>query len=287
MTTGKSSRKRIHPASIVEKGAELDEGVIVGPFSIVGRNVRIGAETVVRDHVTVAGHTTIGQKNDIGSHAVLGGPPQHLGYRGEPTRLVIGDRNIFREYVTIHTGTTEADGVTSVGNDNMIMAYCHIAHDCLLEDGIIMANGVQIGGHVKIERDANFGGLAAVHHFCTIGRGAFVGGLTRAIHDVPPFTMVEGHPARVKCINQVGLERKGYAKQAVEALETAFRMLYRSGVPKAEATKQVEERFAPEEYPEVAHLVRFLRQMERGRRGRAREAHRKEAPLAVEVEPLP
>lgn len=275
---------RIHPTAQVHPEARLAEDVEIGAYCIIGPKVKIGRGTRLHNNVVLQGTTEIGEMNNIYPFCVFGTAPQDLGYKDEEVFVRIGNRNLFREYVTINCGTTKGDRSTVVGSGNMIMAYCHIAHDCVLEDGIIMANGVQLGGHTKVEKEANFGGLAAVHHFSTIGERSFVGGLTRVVHDVPPYMTVEGHPSRVKCVNTVGLKRKGLTKETIEALKEAYKLIYRSGFTKAQAMEILEKRRP--QYPEVLKLIGFLRAVEKGRQGRAREALRK-APVAPQVPPAP
>jgi UDP-N-acetylglucosamine acyltransferase len=264
---------KIHPTALVHPEARLGEDVEIGPYCIIGPKVTLGRGTKLQNNVVIQGTTEIGENNHIYGFCVFGTAPQDLGYRDEEVFVRIGNKNVFREYVTINCGTMKGDRTTLVGSNNMIMAYCHIAHDCVIEDGIIMANGVQLGGHTKVEREANFGGLAAVHHFSTVGEKSFVGGLTRVVHDVPPYMTVEGHPSRVKCVNTVGLKRKGLSKETIEALKEAYKLIYRSGFTKSQAMEILEKRRP--QYPEVAKLIKFLRDVERGRQGRAREALRK------------
>jgi len=266
---------RVHPTAQVHPEAKLGEDVDIGPYCIIGPKVKIGRATRLHNNVVITGTADIGEMNQIYPFCVFGTAPQDLGYRDEEVFVRIGNKNLFREYVTINCGTMKGDRTTLVGSNNMIMAYCHIAHDCVVEDGVIMANGVQLGGHTKVEREANFGGLAAVHHFSTIGERSFVGGLTRVVHDVPPYMTVEGHPSRVKCVNTVGLKRKGLTKETIEALKEAYKLIYRSGFTKAQAMDILEKRRPL--FPEVQNLIRFLRNVEKGRQGRAREALRKTA----------
>ncbi|MCE9580904.1 MAG: acyl-ACP--UDP-N-acetylglucosamine O-acyltransferase [Planctomycetes bacterium] len=268
---------KVHASAQVHPEAHIADDVEIGPFCIIGPKVKIGRGTRLHNNVVIAGTTELGEHNQVFPFCVFGTAPQDSGYKDEEVFVKVGHRNLFREYVTINCGTLKGDRTTTVGSSNMIMAYCHIAHDCVLEDGIIMANGVQLGGHTKVEKEANFGGLAAVHHFSTIGERSFVGGLTRVVHDVPPYMTVEGHPSRVKCVNTVGLKRKGLTKEAIEALKEAYKLIYRSGFTKAQAMEILEKRRP--QYPEVQKLISFLRAVERGRQGRAREALRR-APVA-------
>lgn len=202
---------QIHHTAQVHPKAQIAEGVAIGPYTIIGENVSLGKNTCISQHVTIDGHTTLGENNTVFPYAVLGTAPQDITYRNEPTQLVMGDNNTIREFVTVNRGTYKEQGQTRLGSHNLLMAYCHIAHDCVLGNHIIMANGVQLGGHVRIHDFAAFGGLVAVHHFVTVGQYAFVGGLARVIHDVPPYTIVEGHPARVRALNVIGLERHGFS----------------------------------------------------------------------------
>jgi len=261
----------IHNTAVVDPGAEIGEGVKVGPYCVIETGVKIGKGTVLRNHVTVAGNTEIGENNTIYQNSVIGTWPQDLSFSGHDTRVIIGDNNVVREGVTIHCGTHKADRVTRIGNNSYLMAYSHIAHDCDIGNGAILANGVQLGGHVKVEDRANIGGLAAVHHFVTVGRLAFVGGLTRVVRDVPPFMIVEGNPAKVRCINFVGCSRSGMAPETISLIREAHRTLYRSQLPMSEAMAKLEK---DNSSVEIGELVAFLRGSAKGKQGRAREALR-------------
>jgi UDP-N-acetylglucosamine acyltransferase len=264
----------IHHTALVHPSVELGEDVQIGPYSVIGEGVRIGSGTRIAHHVTIEGPTGIGKNNIIFPYAYLGGAPQDVTYRGEKTRLRIGDGNTFREFVTVNRGTLKGDGITIIGSNNLLMAYCHVAHDCILEDGIVMANGVQLGGHVKIESDVTFGGLAAVHHFVTVGEKAFVGGLTRVVHDVPPFMTVEGNPSKVRCVNTVGLRRRGFSEEKIQAIKDAFQLIYRSSLPVPRAMELLSQQAR---FEEIKKLVGFYHNMKAGRYGRARELLRKPA----------
>ncbi|HVR75236.1 MAG TPA: acyl-ACP--UDP-N-acetylglucosamine O-acyltransferase [Planctomycetota bacterium] len=253
----------VHPTA--ELGADVD----LGPFTFVGPNCRVGDGTRLHNNVTLVGNTVIGEGNEVFPGAVLGAIPQDKKYQGEETWVILGDRNTIRECVTINCGTAPGGGVTRLGNRNLIMASCHIAHDCILEDDITMANNVLLGGHVRVDHHASFGGLAAIHHFVTVGQHAFVGGLARVTQDVPPFMLVEGNPVRIWSINKVGLKRQGFAPPVIKALKEAHRLLVRSRMPRREAIETIQTEFAG--IPEVAALATFLLETEKGNQGRARQ----------------
>lgn len=263
----------IHPTAIVSPKANLASDVEIGAYTVITENVSIGAGTKIGNHVTVTGHTTIGKNNKIFPYSAIGFAPQDLTYKNEPTELIIGDGNTIREFVSINIGAVKGESRTIIGNNNFIMAYCHIAHDCILEDNIIMANGVQLGGHIKVEKYVGFGGLAAAHHFVTIGQHSFVGGLSRIIHDVPPFMIVEGHPARVRTINIVGLERRGFSPETIKKIKHAYKLIWHSDNTPAQAIKSLEKQH--ENPPEINTIIQFLKDMQKGNQGRAREAFRK------------
>ena len=266
---------RISPLAQIHPNAQIASGVFIGPFAVIGPNVRIASGTKVAHNATIIGHTTLGENNFIFPGAVLGAPPQDLKYAGGKTRLEIANNNIFRECVTINTGTEKGGGLTSVGNNNFFMALSHLAHDCIIEDGVVVANAVLFAGHIKIEKYAYISGASAFHHYTTIGRLAFVGGLSRVTQDVPPFMIVEGNPAEVRGVNVVGLRRRNLSQEATEALKKAFRLIYRGGLTRAEALERLEAN--PSSLTEeVKYLLEFLRNIDRGKHGRAREALRPE-----------
>lgn len=264
----------IHPTALVSPGARIAEGVEIGPYCVIGPQVSIGARTKLGPHVVVDGVTTIGEDNAIAGQANLGGPPQDLSYKGEPTRLRIGSRNTIREFVTINRGTVKGGGETVVGNDCLLMACCHVAHDCELGDRIIMGNNALLAGHVLVGRNANISGGAAAHHFVTIGSFAYVGGMTRMVQDVPPFMILEGHPSRVRGVNVIGLQRGGMSDREVEALRQAYRRIWRS-----ESTRRTVLDELKAEFPDaqlVQQLVKQLEQTELGAKGRYRESLREQ-----------
>ena len=220
---------RIHPSAIVSSSAQLDSSVSVGPFCIVGDHVQIGANSNLAAHVIIDGHTTIGRYNCFHSNAVIGGPPQDKKYAGELTKLVIGDRNTFRESVTVNCGTAQDAGVTVVGSDNWIMAYVHIAHDCVVGDQTILANCTQLAGHVQVGDWAILGGFTGVHQYCKVGAHAMAGVGSVVLHDIPPFVMVSGNSAQAHGINTEGLKRRGFSTQAIAQLRAAYKTIYKSG----------------------------------------------------------
>ncbi|MFH1228420.1 MAG: acyl-ACP--UDP-N-acetylglucosamine O-acyltransferase [Planctomycetota bacterium] len=264
---------KIHSTAIVHPKAQLDSDVEVGPYSIIDENVVIGSGTKVSHHSTVTGHTVMGKDNVVFPYAAIGTAPQDLTYRGEPTRLTIGDNNTFREFVTVHCGTMKDKEETILGNDNLLMAYSHVGHDSIIGSHTILSNGVQLGGHVRVEDYAVLGGLAGVHHFVTIGRHSFVGGIARVIQDVPPFMIAEGHPAKVRAPNSIGLERRGFSQEKIEAIEKAFRLIWHSKKPVQQSLKYLQEKYGQHE--EIIYLVKFLQNMQNGKYGRYREITRK------------
>jgi UDP-N-acetylglucosamine acyltransferase len=226
---------RIHPSASVDPGAELADDVEVGAFAVIGPDVRIGAGTRIDAHAIVEGPSTLGRGNRVHPHAVIGGAPQDKKYRGEPTRLEIGDGNVFRECVTVNRGTVQDAGVTRIGDDNWIMAYVHIAHDCQVGSHTIFANTTNLGGHVHVGDWAILGGNSQVHQFCKIGPHAMTGTGTVVLHDIPPFVMASGNTASAHGLNAEGLRRRGFAPEAIALLRRAYRTLYRSELTLAQA----------------------------------------------------
>jgi UDP-N-acetylglucosamine acyltransferase len=250
----------IHPTAIIEHGAHIDDSVEIGPYCTIGRNVKIKKGTSLLGHVSVDGHTEIGESCTIHPFASLGGPPQDISYRNEETLCTIGDNNVIREYVTISRGT-KSSGATVVGSNNFIMAGSHIAHDCKLGNNIIMANTATLAGHVHVADRAILSGLCAVHQFCSIGKFAFVSGLTGVPKDIPPFVMAAGNRARLYGLNTVGLERNGFSKEEIAKLKKAYRILFRSALSLQVSLKMVEDELDGDN---VAELLRFIRSSERG-----------------------
>jgi UDP-N-acetylglucosamine acyltransferase len=253
---------KIHPTAIVDPGAELDAGVSIGAYSIVGGGVEIGEGTAVGPHTIIEGPTRIGRDNRIGSFTALGGPPQDKGYRGEPTRLEIGDRNTIREYCSFNRGTTKDARLTSVGDDNWIMGYVHLAHDCRIGSHTVLANNTQLAGHVHIGDWAILGGFAGVHQFVRIGAHTMIGGGTMLRQDVPPYVTVAGNPPKAFGVNSEGLRRRAFAPAAIEAIQAAYRTLYRSGLSFADAKAALARDAAGR--PELELFAEFLHAATRG-----------------------
>ncbi len=252
----------IHPTAIVDKHAELDGSVEVGPYAVIGPKVKIGARTRVGPHAVIEGDTTLGEGNVLFQFAAVGAIPQDLKYAGEATRLVIGNSNQIREFATVHIGTAGGGGVTRVGNGCLLMANSHVAHDVQLGDGCVLANSVALAGHVVVEDHVIFGGLAAVHQFTRIGRLAFVSGGAMVTQDVPPYVTVQGDRAEVVGINTVGLTRAHFDEHAQTRVKSAFKILYRSKLGFREAIAHVRAEHGG--HAEIDHLVAFLENSERG-----------------------
>jgi UDP-N-acetylglucosamine acyltransferase len=263
-----STITEVHPTAVVHPTSVLDLGVKVGPYSVVHEGCEIGAGTTLGAGSIIGPYARIGARNAIFAHAAVGGDPQDRLYRGERTWLIVGDENEIREFATLNRGTMKGDGTTRVGHRNLLMACSHVAHDCILGDQVVLANNVLLAGHVVVEDHAILNGAAAVQQFTTIGRLAYVGGLTRVVQDVPPFMVVEGNPAKVWKANVVGLRRNGFSEDQIGTLKEAHRQIFRSKKPRAETLEEIES--AGPLPPEVAELVRFLKRAESGTYGRAR-----------------
>lgn len=253
---------KIDPQAVVRKGAELDVGVEVGPFTVIGSDVRIGSDSIVGPHVVIEGRTTVGSENRIFQFASVGAIPQDLKYAGEESELVIGDRNRIRECVTINRGTEGGGMVTTIGDDNLIMAYSHIAHDCVIGNGVILANAATLGGHVTMEDGSFVAGLSGIHQFCRLGHLAFVGAGSIVVKDVPPFTTVQGDRAKLAGLNLEGLKRKGFSSDTIANLKKAYRILFRTGMVLEEAAARVRAEIVGD--PHVDHLLEFTLGSERG-----------------------
>ncbi|HEX3655174.1 MAG TPA: acyl-ACP--UDP-N-acetylglucosamine O-acyltransferase [Pirellulales bacterium] len=259
----------------IDPRAEIDDDVEIGPYSCIGPNVRIGRGTRLENGVTVRGRVTLGRHNHVFPGVVIGGEPQDLSYQGSDTQVIIGDSNTIREGVTINRATEKEDGITSIGSHNYLMACSHVAHDCRLGDHIIIANGTLLGGHVHIHDYASLSGGVAVHHYATVGGYSFVSGLSRVLHDVPPFMLVDGHPSRPRCINLVALKRHAFSSEAIDCLAEAHRLLYRAKVGLDHARDIL--RGNNQLLPQVAELLSFVGGQQQGKHGRARERSRRAA----------
>lgn len=256
-----AEQAQIHATAIVHPGAVLGEGVEIGPYSIIHEHVSIGAGTRIGAHVVIEGYTTIGQDNHIFTGAVIGSITQDKKYQGGKSFLRIGDRNKIREYVTINPGTEEGSS-TVIGSGNLFMAYAHVAHDCVVYDHAILANVATLAGHVTVEDHAIVGGLSAVHQFVRIGTLAIVGGCSKVVQDVPPFMMVDGHPAKAFGLNSVGMERVDVSKEERAMLKRAYKIIFRSRLTLTHAIERVESELPS--LPAITKLSMFLKSSERG-----------------------
>ncbi len=253
---------KIHSTAIVHSGAKLAADVEVGAYSIIGEHVEIGAGSWVGPHVVIEGHTTIGKENRIFQFSSLGAMPQDKKYAGEPTRLEIGDNNTIREFCTLNIGTAQDAGVTRIGNDNWIMAYVHVAHDCQIGSHTILANAVQLAGHVHLGDWVFLGGLSGVHQFVRVGAHAMTGFQTRLSQDLPPYITAADNPAAAHGINSEGLKRRGFSAEAIVAVKRAYKTLYKSGLSLEDAKIELQSQAA--QHPEVQLLADFLATATRG-----------------------
>lgn len=257
---------RIHSTALVDPAAQLDASVTVGPYAVIGPDVRIAAGTSVGAHCVIEGHTTIGAENQIFQFASLGAQPQDKKYAGEPTRLVIGDRNTIREFCTFNVGTVQDQGLTQVGDDNWIMAYVHIAHDCVVGNHTVLANNATLAGHVKVGDHAILGGLTGVHQFTQIGAHVMAGFASHISQDVPPYMLVDGNPLSVRGFNLEGLRRRGFSPQRLAAVKQMHKLLYRQGLT-LEAARQAIAGLGvqfPEAVADIAALSAFIAGSKRG-----------------------
>jgi UDP-N-acetylglucosamine acyltransferase len=252
----------IHPTAIVHPGAELGTDVSVGPYAIIGDGVTVGGGSEIGPHVTIEGNTTIGPGAMISQFASIGGPPQDLTYRGEDTRVEIGAQVRIREYVTIHRGTVRGGGLTAIGDGSYLMAYCHVAHDCILGGGVIMANSAHLGGHIQVGRKAILGGVVGVHQFVRVGEFALVGAVSGVAKDVPPYTLASGPRIYLYGLNEVGLRRNGFSRQTVSTLKKAFKIAFRSSLSCSQAAEKIRSEFA--DTPEAVNFAEFLATSRRG-----------------------
>jgi UDP-N-acetylglucosamine acyltransferase len=252
----------IHPSALVAQSARIDPSCEIGPFAVIGPEVKLGPGNVVGAHAVIEGDVTFGRGNRVFPHACIGQIPQDLKWRGEKTRIDIGDRNQFREFTTVHLGTEGGGGVTRIGNGTLFMANSHVAHDVQVGDDCVIANSVALAGHVVVEDHVILGGLSAVHQFTRIGRFAFASGGAMIVMDVAPYCTVQGDRAQVAGLNTVGLQRNGFSEEQVARVKEAYKIVFRSGTPLKEAVAQLDAQMGQE--PEIAHLVAFLSRSERG-----------------------
>ena len=264
---------QVHSTAQIESSAEIGEDVEIGPDVYIGPNTVIGDNCQIGKGAYIEEHTRMGENNVLYPYVVLGTGPQDLKYHGEETHLVIGESNVFREFVTINRGTANARGVTRIGDRNFLMIHSHIGHDCIVEDETILVNNVQIGGHCHIEDGAKLMGSTAVNPFVTVGKMSYTGGMTRVVRDVPPYMIMEGNPAKVRGVNEVGLRRAGYDQEKIDKLAETYKSIYRT---KELNRNKIFDRIEEDEdtTEEVRYLVRFLRRSLQGRHGRYRESLR-------------
>ena len=252
----------IHATAIIDATAELDSGVEVGPYSIIGPRVKIGKNTRIGPHVVIDGWTEIGEECVIFQFASLGAVPQDLKYRGEESRVIIGSNNTIREFVTINRGTAQAGGETRVGSNNLLMAYCHVAHDCRIGSHVVLANAATLAGHIEMEDHAIVGGLTAVHQFVRLGSYCIIGGCSGVSQDIPPYMMANGQRAQLYGLNIEGLKRHRFPEEAVNNLKKAYRLIFRSGLTVEKALEQLESEI--QNSAEVNHLITFIKASKRG-----------------------
>ena len=255
------SGARVHPTAIVAADAQLGAGVEVGPFAIIGESCIVGDGSVVAARATLERHVTLGPSVHVGSGCILGGPPQDVKYRGEPTTVEVGEGTVIREYTTINRATTQSFK-TTVGKNCFIMSYVHLGHDCHVGDGVVLVNGAQLAGHVTVEDRAIISGVTAVHQFVRIGRFSFIGGCSRVAQDVPPYTRAVGNPIKLYGLNSVGLRRNNFSDDVVRELKRAYRLFFRSELNLSQAVQRAEAELEP--LPEVQEFVRFVSDTNRG-----------------------
>ena len=252
----------VHPTAIVAPGARLHATAEVGPYAVIGPQVEIGAGTTVGPHAVIDGRTRLGERNKVFQFASVGAPPQDLKYAGEDSALEIGSENLIREFTTLHKGTTGGGGVTRIGNRNLFMAYAHVAHDCQVGNGCVLANAATLGGHVEVGDHVILGGLAAVHQFTRIGKHAFVAGGAMVVMDVPPFCTAQGDRAELAGINSIGLARHGFSEDQIGRVKEAYRILFRSKLPLDEAVERLRTELGDQ--PEIQELLTFVTTSQRG-----------------------
>jgi len=252
---------KIHPTAIIDSGAELMEDVEVGPYTVIEADVRIGAGSIIGSHVLLASGARLGRHVTVFKGAVIATPPQDLKFKGEPSTVEIGNNTIVREFATLHRGTS-ATGRTTIGANCFLMAYSHVAHDCVLEDKVIMANSVNLAGHVHLEEQVTIGGIVPVHQFVRIGRHSFIAGGTRVAKDVPPYILAANEPLKFAGLNHVGLKRRGFSPETLAALKHAYQLIYNSDLNISQALTRIREEM--ELTPEIRHVIEFIESSERG-----------------------
>lgn len=253
---------KIHPTAIIAPDAQIEEGVEIGPYTVIGQDVKIGKNTIIGPHVVIDDFTHIGEECHILQFSSIGALPQDLKFVGEKTRVIIGNRNTIREFVTINRSTAADIGVTQIGDNNLIMAYCHIAHNCKLANNIIMGNSAQLAGHIHVEDFAIISGLTGIHQFTRIGAHCIIGGASAVPKDVPPYTTSSGNRLKLYGLNLIGLKRRNFPEKTIKALKEAYRIIFRSDLLLETALKKVEAEVL--DCPEVRHLVSFIRESKRG-----------------------
>jgi UDP-N-acetylglucosamine acyltransferase len=252
----------IHSTAVVSPEASLQEGVEIGPYSVIGPNVKIGKDTVIGPHAVIEGRTEIGDKCRIFQFASIGALPQDLKFDGKETKVIIGNNNTIREFVTIHSATSADIGMTFIGDNNLIMAYCHVAHNCKLGNNIVMANAANLAGHIHVEDYAIIGGLSGVHQFTRIGCHSIIGGASAVVQDIPPYITVSGNRAKPYGLNLIGLKRRGFPEETIQALKKAYKIVFRSSLLLSVAIERIQEEV--KDLPEVRHFTDFIKNAKRG-----------------------
>jgi UDP-N-acetylglucosamine acyltransferase len=253
---------KIHPTAIISADAQLEDGVEIGPYAVIGSDVKIGKNTIIGPHAVIDDFTHIGEGCHIFQFCSIGAPPQDLKFGGEKTRVIIGNFNTIREFVTINRSTTADIGVTMIGDHNFIMAYCHVAHNCKLGNNIIMSNSSGMAGHVHVEDQAIIGPMSGIHQFCRIGAHCMIGGCSAVVKDIPPYTLAQGNHAQLFGLNLVGLKRRNFSEKTIKAIKEAYRIIFRSNLLLEAALKKAQDEL--EDIPEVNNFIKFIKESKRG-----------------------